>query len=82
MTYQQVNNGDSYIPATEDTRLERSPLLWRRALSGALWGAICGYLLESFRRRALRAESHCPSQSNGERQLRRELLRIEARRIL
>jgi hypothetical protein len=59
-----------------------NPLLWRCALSSALWSAICGYLLESFRRRALRAESHWLSQSDGERQLWRELLPTEARRDL
>jgi len=58
------------------------PLLRRRALSSSLWRAICGHPLESLRRRALHAESHWLSQSDGERQLRCELLRIEARRIL
>jgi hypothetical protein len=81
MTYRLMNHEESYVPATEAARFEQSRLPWQRALSGVLWGATCGYLLESLRRRALRAEHRLP-QPDWERQIRRELLRIEARRIL
>ena len=81
MTYQLMSHGEPYVPATEAARFEQSPLPWRRALSGVLWGVTCGYLLKSLRRRALRAERRLP-QPDWQRQIRRELLRIDARRIL
>jgi len=81
MTYQLTNHGKSYVPATESAGFEQSPLPRRRALGGALWSAARAYLLDGLRRRALGAEHRVPLP-DCERQIRRELLRIDARRIL
>ena len=78
MTYQRANHGDINLPLMEAARPKQSSLPWRAVPNGGLWGAICGWLSESFRQRA---ESRYLTQPDWERQLRRDLLRIDARRI-
>jgi hypothetical protein len=80
MSYQLVNQGAPDLPAAEARNRSSPP--WSGAPNRSLWSATLRRLRETFRWRALRVESHGLAQPGWDRQLRRQLLRIEARRIL
>jgi len=82
MTYQLVNQGAPELAAAEATRPGRSSSRLGGATSRSLWSATLRWLCETFRWRALRVEPHGLAQPDWDRQLRRELLRIEVRRVL
>jgi hypothetical protein len=80
MSYQLVNRGAPDLPSAEATRRSSPP--WGGGLSPSLWSATLRCLRKTFHWRPLRAESQGLAQPGWDRQLRRELLRIEARRII
>ena len=80
MGYKLVNQGAPDPPAAEAGNRSSSP--WGGVPSRSLWSATLRRLRETFCWRALRVEPHGLAQPGWDRQLRRELLRIEARRIL
>jgi hypothetical protein len=82
MSYQLANRGAARPPLMETARAEKSSRTWRGEPSWGLWDSICGWLLVRFRQRASRADWGYMTQPDLERQLRRDLLRLDARRIL
>ena len=76
------HSGAARPPLMETARAEKWSRTWHGEPSGGLWGAICGRLLVRFRQRPSRADWGYMSQPDFERQLRRDMLRHGARRIL
>jgi hypothetical protein len=80
MGYQLVNQGVPDFSSAEVRRRSSPPRV--DAPSRSLWSATLRWLRETFRPRTLRVEPHGLTQTGWDRELRRELLRIEARRVL
>ena len=78
----QRYSGVARPPLMETAGDEKPSQTWRGDPSGGLWDAICRWLLIRFRQHSSRPDWGCMSQPDFERQLRRDLLRHGARRIL
>jgi hypothetical protein len=82
MTYQLINDTGRCRPAPATVRPAQSSMPSRRAAGETLWCAVRGWLVGSFRRNAICARPHALAQPDWGNQFRRELLRVDARRIL
>jgi hypothetical protein len=83
MTDQLMNHADHCLPGLATARGRQPSMPWRWTPIGGLWSALCGRLAGSFRRRAICAQPNDRfARPDPKIHLRREVLRIDARRIL